>query len=123
MEYIDLYFPAVGDVAEIERVARALALNGQRLDHIGYVLFDTSLLEGVSVNLDPTAGTTDDSVVNAWHVDLTNLTGKKLVTLARLILLEGESDTILKRRIIELVREGLSSRELPETVSDKLPQI
>lgn len=111
-----------GDVAEIERVARALALSGQRLDNVGYVLFDDSLLEQISIKLDQTDGATDDSVVNRWHVDLTNLTGQKLVALTRLILLEGKSDTILKKRIVELVQEGLSSKELPEKVRDKLPK-
>jgi hypothetical protein len=109
-----------GDVTEIERIARALALTGQRLDNVGYVLFDASLLERISVELDPTDGVTDDSVVNKWHLDLINLTGNKLVALTRLILLEGQSDTILKKRIVELVEQGLSSNELPEKVRDKL---
>jgi hypothetical protein len=111
-----------GDVAEIERIARALALSAQRLDNVGYVIFDASLLEGISVELDPTEGGTDDAVVNKWHVDLTNLTGNKLVALARLILLEGQSDTILKKRIVELVQQGLNLNELPEKVRDKLPK-
>jgi len=109
-----------GDVTEIERIARALALTVERLDNVGYVLFDASLLERISVESDPTDGKTYDSVVNKWHLDLINLTGNKLVELTRLILLEGQSDTILKKRIVELVEQGLSSNELPEKVRDKL---
>jgi hypothetical protein len=111
-----------GDVPEIERIARALALSGQHLDNVGYVIFDASLLEQLSVGLDPIDGKTDDNVVNKWHVDLTNLTGTKLVALTRLILLEGISDIILKKRIVELVEQGLSSNELPEKVRAKLPK-
>jgi hypothetical protein len=109
--------------SNIERIARALAVNAQHLDNVGYVLFDISLLERASIGLDSTRGDTDDSVVNEYHADLIDLTGNKLVTLTRLILLEGESDTILKKRIVELVREGLGSKELPERVRDKLPKI
>ncbi|MHB1674848.1 MAG: hypothetical protein ACYCSP_11450 [Acidobacteriaceae bacterium] len=110
------------DLANIERIARAIASGGDRLDNVGYVLFDTSLLEKASIEMDTTDGETVDSVVNKCHADLTNLTGTKLVTLTRLILLEGESNTILKKRIVELVREGVDSKELPEKVRAKLPQ-
>jgi hypothetical protein len=97
-------------------------LGGQRLDDVGYVLFDASLLEKASIGLDPAEGATIDPAVNKCHADLTNLTGNKLVALTRLILLEGESDTVLKKRIVELVREGLNSMELPEKVREKLPK-
>ncbi len=73
-----------------------------------------------SIEMATTNGGTVDSVVNKWHVDLTNLTGKKLVALTTLIFLEGESGIILKKRIIELVREGLNSKELPEKVQKLL---
>jgi hypothetical protein len=109
-------------LANIERVARALACGRQHLDNVGYVLFDAALLERASIGLDATDGQTDDAVVNRFHADLTNLTGNKLVALTRLILLEGESDTILKKRIVELVREGLNSKELPEKVREMLPK-
>jgi hypothetical protein len=103
------------DNSNLERIARALALNSQSLDSVGYVLFDASLLEGTSIGIDVTDGSTMDPVVNKCHRDLTNLTGKKLVALTRLILSEGKSDTILKKRIIALVEEGLSSNELLDT--------
>jgi hypothetical protein len=113
-------FQVEEDLSNIERIARALALNAQRIDAVGYVLFDVSLLGQASIGLDSTDGETMDSVVNKCHRDLTNLTGNKLVALTRLILLEGESDTILKKRIVELIDEGVLSKELPEKARDKL---
>ncbi len=109
-----------GEIAEVERVARALASGANHLDNVGYVLFDEALLAKASIEMATTNGGTVDSVVNKWHVDLTNLTGKKLVALTTLIFLEGESGIILKKRIIELVREGLNSKELPEKVQKLL---
>jgi hypothetical protein len=106
--------------ANVGRIARALALGGQRIDDVGYVLFDSALLAEASIDLNPVDGNTDDPVVNKCHVDLVNLSGNKLVALARLILLEGESDTILKKRIVELVQEGIDSKELPEKAREKL---
>jgi hypothetical protein len=108
------------DLANVERIARALALCCQRLDNVGYVLFDSSLLEKASIELKPIDGTTDDPIANKCHADLINLSGNKLTTLARLVLMEGESGTILKKRIVELVHEGISSKELPEKVREKL---
>src|ERR1700729_1422234 len=106
--------------ANVGRIARALALGGQRIDDVGYVLFDSAFLAEASIDLNPVDGNTDDPVVNKCHVDLVNLSGNKLVALARLILLEGESDTILKKRIVELVQEGIDSKELPEKAREKL---
>jgi hypothetical protein len=115
-------FQVAEDDSNIERIARALACGRQKLDDVGYVLFDASVLAKASIELDPIEGKTDDSVINQCHADLINLTGNKLVALARLMLLEGESNTILKKRIVQLVEEGLSSKELPEKVREKLPK-
>jgi len=108
------------DRSNIERIARALACGRERLDDVGYVLFDASVLEKASIELNLIDGKTLDSAVNKCHADLINLTGNKLVTLARHILLEGELDIIVKKRIFDLVREGVASKELPETVREKL---
>jgi hypothetical protein len=42
-------FQVDDDLGNIERIARALAVGGQNIDHVGYVLFDTSLLERASI--------------------------------------------------------------------------
>jgi hypothetical protein len=104
----------------IDRVARALALGPDHIDNVGYVIFDSSLLTQASIEFNHTYGGTVDPVVNECHIDLINLSGNKLVKLAHLILSEGESDTILKKRIKELVEEGINSKELPEKVREKL---
>jgi tRNA(Leu) C34 or U34 (ribose-2'-O)-methylase TrmL len=110
------------NLGNIERIARALALGSQRIDNVGFVLFDASLLDQASIGLDSTDGETMDAVVNKCHRDLTNLTGNKLVALTRLILVEGDSDTILKKRIEELILEGIRLKELPEKARDKFPK-
>ena len=110
------------DESNIERIARALACGREHLAEVGYVLFDLSVLAKASIELDRNDGKTLDSAVNQCHADLVDLTGNKLVALARLNLLEGESDTILKKRIVQLVLEGLNSNELPEKVREKLPK-
>jgi hypothetical protein len=109
------------DLANVERIARALALSCHHVDNVCYITFDSSLLTEASIEFDHTdEGGTYDHAVNKCHVDLINLSGNKLVKLARLILSEGESDTILKKRINELIEEGINSKELPEKVRDKL---
>jgi len=108
------------NLGDVERIARALALGRDKIDNVGFVLFDISLLEKASIELDQTDGKTPDPAVNKSHVDLINLTGNKLVTLTRLILLEGETGTVLEKRIVKLVEEGLDSKELPEKVRQKL---
>jgi hypothetical protein len=66
------------------------------------------------------SGQTPDSGANSWHRDLVDLSGTKLVKLARLILENGESGTVLKKRLEQLVEEGIQQSELPEKCRTKI---
>jgi len=108
------------DRSNIERIVRALAVSSQRLDNMGYVLFDSSLLETAGINTVRENGTTPDEEANNWHRDLIELSGKKLVALTKLILEHGESGTVLKKRLEQLVADGVEQKQLPEKCRSKL---
>jgi len=57
---------------------------------------------------------------NGRHLDLIELSGNKLVKLTGLILKTGESGTVLKKRILQLVEDGIQQKQLPERVRSKL---
>lgn len=109
-----------GDRSNIERIVRALAVGGDRVDNTGYVLFDSALLEGAGIETLVEKGASLDEEANAWHRDLIDLSGNKLVALARLILENGESGTVLKKRLEQLVEEGIQQNQLPEKCRGKI---
>ena len=112
-----------GDRSNLERVVRALAANRERLADTGYVLFDSNLLTDAGVVATFERGNTADEEANSWHRDLIDLSGDKLVLLARLILQNGESGRILKKRLEELVEDGIQQKQLlPEKIRLKTRQ-
>jgi hypothetical protein len=108
------------DRSNVERIIRAVALTKDKLAHTGYVIFDSELLSAAGISQARTKGATPDDVANHWHADLTNLSGNRLVALAKSILRNGESGTVLKKRLVELVEAGIHSKELPERFRSKL---
>jgi len=107
------------DRSNVERIVRAIAVGRQRIDSMGFVLFDSALLEEAAIQSKSTKGETPDKAANEWHLDLIELSGNKLVKLTRLILEHGETDTVLKKRLRELVEDGITTKELPEELKEK----
>jgi hypothetical protein len=105
------------DRSNIERIVRAVAIGRQSLADMGYVLFDSDVLTTAEITAEEERGTTLDDEANGWHRDLTELSGKKLVALTKAILENGESGTILKKRLRELVDEGIREKQLPEKLA------
>jgi hypothetical protein len=108
------------DRSNVERIVRAVGVGRDRISDMGYVLFDSSILSVVGIAAETEKGATPDEEANAWHRDLINLSGNQLVMLTRSILESGESGTVLKKRLIALVDEGIQRKELPETIRSKL---
>jgi hypothetical protein len=107
------------DRSNIERIVRAVALGGDNIGHMGYVLFDSALLPDVGIETVQNRGGSPDEAANPWHRDLV-MSGRKLVTLTKVILEHGESGTVLKVRLRQLVEEGIRDKEIPEKCRAKL---
>jgi len=106
------------DRSNLMRVVRAIAVGGQRIDHTGYILFDSDQLASAEIPVQTSKGLSEDKGINDRHRDLV-LSGKKLLALAKLLLQHGETGTITKPELIELVEEGIRSGELPESCRKK----
>jgi hypothetical protein len=108
------------DRSNLERIVRALAVNSNKIADMGYVLFDSSLLATAGIDSSEEDGATPDTEANAWHRDLIDLSGNKLVMLASLILKNGESGTVLKKRLEQLIEVGIQQKQLPEKCRSKI---
>jgi hypothetical protein len=78
------------DRSNLVRVVRAIAVGGQRIDHTGYILFDSDHLASAEIQFQTSHGQSEDMGINACHRDLV-LSGKKLLALAKLLLQHGET--------------------------------
>jgi hypothetical protein len=111
------------DRSNIERIVRAVAAGRGNLSNMGYVLFDSAHLPAVGIEAVPNKGKSPDDGANPWHRDLV-VSGKKVVALTRIILQTeiegGNSGTILKARLKELIAQGIQNGELPESVKKLL---
>ena len=108
------------DRSNVERIVRAVAIGREKIASMGYVLFDSELLPSAGIRTEAKSGSTADVAANAWHRDLVELSGGKLVMLTRMILQSGESGTVLEKRLRELVEDGIRQRQLPEGLRLKL---
>jgi hypothetical protein len=110
------------DHSNLERVVRAIVLGSTSgIANTGYVIFDAALLESIGIASRPEPGVSPDADANKWPRDLINLTGSQLVALTRVILEHGESGQVLKKRLLQLIQEGIEKKELPEKCRSKLP--
>jgi hypothetical protein len=102
------------DGSDILRVIRAIAGKAEPAD-ASYILFDSNRLDESAINLQPTLGKTDDGGINHRHRDLVELSGRKLVAFALLLLRHGEDvETILEGELRESVVDAVQRGELPE---------
>jgi hypothetical protein len=108
------------DRSNLERIVRALAVTRNKIADMGYVLFDSSLLGAAGIDFVAENGATPDEGANPWHRDLIDLSGNKLIMLTRLILEKGESGTLLKKRLEQLVEDGVQQKQLPEKCRSKI---
>ena len=110
------------DRSNLERIVRAVAITKNTVADTGFVLFNSEVLPEIGIGTsDVEIGQTPDKHANGWHRDLTNLSGNKLVALTKAILENGESGTVLKKRLCELVEAGITENQLPEKCRSKLP--
>jgi len=107
------------DRSNLERIVRAVAIGRDKIADMGYVLFDSQLLPATGIEIHENKGRSPDDGANTWHRDLA-VSGNRLVALTKAILRQGESGTVLKLRLRQLVEEGIRSGQIPEKLRQKL---
>jgi len=80
------------DAAQRVTVAVSMNFNSIKFQEIGYVMIDEDIFRQLQITPQPdeSDGKTKDKEVNSWHVNLIDLTGRKLVELARTLLEQCE---------------------------------
>ena len=86
----------------IERIAAAMTLTAQRIDHFVYKLIDSKEIACAHIATHLVNGETPDDSINSWHCNLEQMTAQNVADLARIIQ-NGERGMILDGRILEIL--------------------
>lgn len=108
------------DKKDLERVIAALASNKNQIEPFSYILFRKEELESAGIEVLQINGDTLDSQINSRHWDIVELTGLKLIELAK-ILKNNSSNAgqMLKPKITDLIRESISNGNILKDALNK----
>jgi hypothetical protein len=93
---------------EIERVVTAQAVMRSTIADFAYCLIEESKLGPLGIKTKDTLQRTIDSGINNKHVDIIDLTGKKLIILAGLINSEFDPKVMARQEIMAAAKKFLS---------------
>ncbi len=98
------------DKSNLEQVVAALATTSEHISNLDYALFDQQVLREIDIRVSQDRGATLDENVNAtWHRNLIELSGNKIVELAKRILVSAEKSRIPQTRVLALVRQAVTA--------------
>lgn len=107
------------DESNLDQIIAAIASTRKKIDHFSYAIFDSELLVTPKISTVVIPGITLDNEANAWHQDITNLSGMKIINLAKIILENGKIKTKLKKEIETLLKTAITTNKLPKEIQTK----
>lgn len=91
-------------------IATNATANTDSIKVVDYVLLDSEILEDLNISSAKTDGLSPHSQANAeWHINLINLTSKKVCMLAEKIMLYGIIERVLPGVVTTLVTDEISN--------------
>jgi len=112
----------------LDRVVAAIASGREKVENFDYIVFEEDLLAEIGIRTEISAGATRDQEVNACHLDLVELTGKKVLCLAQAVYESREPDRKhhfeVTAALVESVQEGKITLEgLPEKIRRSIESV
>jgi hypothetical protein len=83
-------FQIENEGTNVDRIITALAATRQHLQPSFFLVFDSTLLDRLKIEVEKTRGGTPDDFVNDFHRNLKVLSGMKLIELAKELLINSE---------------------------------
>ncbi len=107
------------DQSNLDHIITAVAASGGYLSHLDYALFDRDILdETFKVKKSP--GGSPDSIANSfWHHDLVELSGLKLVQLAKSILENSKKVRVSEKDVANLIAKAIASGRIKKDAVDE----
>jgi hypothetical protein len=103
------------DKSNIDRVLAALAATRDKLQDMGYVLFDSGVLERCEIKFEKSEGGTPDSYANNnWHHDLTDLSVRQVAEFAIELCKLNWNGRLLPAEVALALEKSLENKYLAE---------
>lgn len=98
--------------SNVDQIVTALAAGRDAPSNLDYALLDAKYLKRSRLKIKHSEGGTLDNSVNEYHSDVTELSGIRLVRLARVFLRFAEIKRIPEKNVKELVQQAIKSRRI-----------
>ena len=96
------------DKSNLDQVLAAIAASSGSLSNLDYALFNEHILSEFKIE-QSLGGTPYDTVNTFYHRDLTELSGLRLVKLAKAILTNAERKRVPEKESLKLINEAVTS--------------
>lgn len=95
------------DEVSLRRILAAVAAKRDLLVKLDFIVFDFAILGQIGIEHEQVAGDTQDSVVNACHVDLVQLTAEKLSNFGSRIRAARKAERYQHKTVAQLIQDSL----------------
>jgi hypothetical protein len=109
------------DSSNLEEVVLGMLSNRDHVEKFDYVLIDSEACNNLDIKIQSSDGKTPSKQANSWHRNLIELSGRKLMEIARVIYYEGERQRIKPSRVKKTLMAALSVGAIEESdLNDKM---
>ena len=103
------------DASNIDRIIASLAANVEQLSNVDFAVFDENIISELGIKIKKSKGDLADEQVNNWHSDLYELSGTKILILAKAINDKAKFDRKLPAQILGLIADRLTGGQIDRT--------
>ncbi len=113
------------DESNLQRVIAALAASRSLVEHLDYLVFDSDIPDRAGLKIRNIPGSTADKDANAWHRDLAEISGRKLLAFAIEVFQNSSRSRCSEKQILAMIKAAIERKEidrskLAETLLQKI---
>ena len=101
--------------SNLEQVASALAAGRDSSANLDYALLDFKYFGKLKFKHKSSRGGTLDNRINEYHIDIIELSGRKLVRLAKTFFRYAEIQRMPEKKVLELIKKAIQSQQIDST--------
>lgn len=101
--------------SNLEQIATALAAKRDAVANVDYALLDFQYIKELGFKIKNSKGGTPDKDINEFHKDIIELSGVKLVSLAKVFFQYAKIERIPEKKIIGFIKIAIETERIPRS--------